>query len=799
MGFLDGIRTAFYGNQFQQKEEKGLIQKSWTDLKASVSAIISSSDSTRLSPTITPTVAINKYRSWVYPCVNLISGKVATVPYYLYQEVGQPNDEEFNRILDHACVKLLKAPNKTQSGRMFKRIIQMHLDLCGCAFARILFNGLGQPAELHILNPHELFNIEFGSNTNEVFKKFIFYPSGNMFNRVELSYEEILYFHYPHPANPYAPCTPIQSLAHITDMDLYMEVYQKAFFLNDATPSFIIIPKGEIQEEEAQRISDGWFARHGGPGKAHKPAILSGDATIHQLAIAAKDFEFLALSEWAKDHILAAYTVPEAMLGLYESFNKASSITAETTFVKSCIEPRLNIFEDVVNHQLLPLFKRSSGLEFKHESALPKDDEWELAKDTGQLQTGLTTINEIRRRKGQKPFNSYKGKLCDIPWVGGQPIPGIDKESDDLWKEFSMGGTAATVGSGLGIPGMENIGQTPQQQGPMGELGGRPSGKEFSTLLNESLRASKPSLSMLLNAARGKRGGLASLLAAHPQMGSLGALLQKDRVDNTSGIGKLLTRGIYDYINESLEDDDKVVFKIYEENFPDIDNYEEEIENKIGDFYTKKGIETSNIVEKALASFVTKEPFDDIDDSEIQEEYKELIRDSVKKAIKNGIITGYKLTEKAAPNSDEIQQITIDNAGRYLDKSADLRVKSVKKDLTKILQNGIEEGLQIQDIAENIRTKFTDIGISRATMIARTEISSAMDVGLDTSYEKINKDAGKIIIEKALRWTSLTERVCEVCKEKHGNVVKNYETEEVFEEMILHPNCMCVRIPVMKK
>ena len=318
-----------------------VVKGGWEELKSRTLSAVSNANPGAINPTVSSTQALNKYRSWVYPCVNLIQRKASTVPYYLYREVGQPNDEEFDRILDHPCIKLLKRPNKFMTGRFLRQITQMFLDLCGCAFWLIIRDGLGRPAELHPLNPHELVTIEVGDTTDQLIKKFVFAPQYQSALRKEYNYEDIVYFHYPHPMNPILPFTPIQALAHVTDLDIYMQVYEKDFFQNNARPDFVIVPEVQVSAEQAKRLAEGWNARHRGPGKQFKPAILSRNVRIEQLGMSARDFEFLGLSEWTKDHILAAYHIPEAMLGLYESFNKASSITAETTIDKNSIDHRM--------------------------------------------------------------------------------------------------------------------------------------------------------------------------------------------------------------------------------------------------------------------------------------------------------------------------------------------------------------------------------------------------------------------------------------------------------------------------
>lgn len=778
-----------------------IVTKSWDELRSTALSAVSNANPGILNPTINPIQALQKYRSWIYPCVNLIQRKASIVDYYLYEEVGRPNDEQFNRVDDHPCLKLLRKPNRFMSGRFLKQVTMMFLDLCGCAFWLKVRNAFGQPVELHPLNPHELVNIELGDNTNEVIKKFVFSPAYQRQLRKEYSVEDIVYFHYPNPMNPIVPFTPLQALAHVTDLDLYLQVYEKSFFQNNARPDFVIVSETPLNKIQAERLAEGWNNKHRGPGKEHRPAILSRNVKIEQLGMSARDFEFMALSDWTKNNILAAYQVPEAMLGLYESFNKASSIAAESTFVKNCLEPRLFLFEDVVNLQLLPEFRDTEHLEFRHESALPKDDEWEVAKNQTYLTVGLTTINEIRLKEGKSIFDS---PLCYVPWVNGQPIRGVDKEADRLWDEQMMAASGMAMAGGmapqLGVEGGSNM---PSMQGGFGQMGGRPPGSDLTSFIKQTLANSSASLSTLLNAARGSRGGLSRLIQSDPEMYSFGALLDRSRQDQA--FTKFITRGIYEYIEKDLSPEDLVVFKEYERMIVPLEEVFDDYTTVSEGFIIEKAMFFSDVVKKNIDDMVTKGPGDSIRIEDIREGYVRSAFPHITKAIKLGSDFALSLVRKAKKKDYEItpEQVAQNSAGVFLARSADLRADSIRKSLVSIIRHGIKEGLGVDEVSDIIQEKFGKLGARRAATIARTELSAASDVGADHSFEMVNKKAGEPVVKQAKFWTSLDERVCDDprpeknCQDHHGRIMKDYVTGETFiKSATLHPNCRCVRIPV---
>ena len=814
------------GESFPVEMKSASLCMGWFDMRDKLSELNNGAAGS-LVPKMTVQKAFYAYRSWIYACVNLIQRKIVETDYYLYQEIGQPNDEEFNRIHSHPLLKLLKHPNQFLSGRQLRQTTQAHLDLTGMAFWLILHNMAGVPGELHVMSPSTLVQIIRGDRSDNLIERFAFAPPYQRNMRREYAYAEIVYFHYPDPDDPVVPYSPLQALSQIIDLDSLLQNYEKNFFHNNARPDFLFKtqPGQDFTDAEADRFHAQWDSRHRGAGKGHRPAILSGGLDVVPLGMSARDFEFVGLSEYIKDMILATYGIPEAELGLFESFNKASSITSETKFVKGCIEPRLKLWEDVLNTQLKPLFHNTDDLEFRHESALPKDDEWNLTETQGNLSMGLTSINEVRKKDGKKP---YESPLCDVPWgPTGEPIRGCSAEADKLWDEkmqMMMGGAqggapgedpnAQAQGAQGGVPG-----GNPMAQGAMGQFGGRPEGQALSTLFNSASRRTNTAMSTLLNAARGRRGGLAQLLRSHPQEIDLTSMLGRNRQDQalsrllgsfkgqseeivTKGVDaltsvqeRMLRQEIYAWIEEGLEGIDRVMFRPYEAMVKALDPIEVEYLTETQSFFVRQGNSLAGMTQKMLTDFVEKGPVDGVDLEALRQDYIRLIEPLMLKGVEVGLHAGFDLIEKAGGKvgSKDPESYAQEAAGRLLEHSADLREDSARKAITGILQDAIAEGTGTDDVADSIRGEFQDMTEHRATRIARTEMSAALNAGLDASFRQANDS--ELTVKEARVWTALDERVCDECDEVHDTVGIDYIKNKVKQELPVHPNCRCVYRP----
>ena len=101
---------------------------------------------------------------------------------------------------------------------------------------------------------------------------------------------------------------------------------------------------------------------------------------------------------------------------------------------------------------------------------------------------------------------------------------------------------------------------------------------------------------------------------------------------------------------------------------------------------------------------------------------------------------------------------------------------TTRDDVRRWVEIGTEEGLSVQKIAEQLRSKAADISPSRALTIARTETATAHSLGSLLYYE----EAGIKDVEV------LDGDDDEECATADGQI---WTLEEARENPIAHPNC----------
>lgn len=353
-----------------------------------------------------PTKQMEAYQGWVYAAVTVIARRVAGVDFELF--VKRQGERE--QVREHVFFDLMKRPNPNMTLREFKYIISINLDLTGVFYGLIVDNTLARPQEIWPLPPQNF--LGFDLDGRGAIKSFDFI--GHDGQARVLSREEVVYLRYPHPLEPLRGASPIQAQAHAYDIDLAVRVFQRSFFQNSARPDIVLTTDKRLTPEEAERILAAWREKHQGAARSFTPALLDSGLSAVPLSVSSKDFEFLALSGWTKDNILAAYNVPEGKLGLVKDVNRANALGIDITFNSECIKPRLDLMDDGITTQVLSRYDEK--LEMLHRNPVPGDSEFRHKRNIELLDRGVLTINEVRVSEGLKP----------LPWGDG---PSLDKNS----------------------------------------------------------------------------------------------------------------------------------------------------------------------------------------------------------------------------------------------------------------------------------------------------------------------------------------------------------------------------------
>ncbi|MCW5678445.1 MAG: minor capsid protein [Xanthobacteraceae bacterium] len=115
--------------------------------------------------------------------------------------------------------------------------------------------------------------------------------------------------------------------------------------------------------------------------------------------------------------------------------------------------------------------------------------------------------------------------------------------------------------------------------------------------------------------------------------------------------------------------------------------------------------------------------------------------------------------------------------------------RAMDQQISRVLAQGLAEGRGMMDVARDIVDRVDSIGITRARMIARTEIVAAHAEASLNMYEEAEVEGVAVVAEWA---TAGDNAVCPECEDMEG---KTFLLDEARGMIPLHPNCRCAFIP----
>jgi len=115
--------------------------------------------------------------------------------------------------------------------------------------------------------------------------------------------------------------------------------------------------------------------------------------------------------------------------------------------------------------------------------------------------------------------------------------------------------------------------------------------------------------------------------------------------------------------------------------------------------------------------------------------------------------------------------------------------KAMDAQISRELADGLVRGLNPREIARNIVDRVNKIGITRATILARTEVIRANHLAAIQEY----RNAGITAVQVKAEWSTAGDyRVCELCRPLEGKI---FDLDKIEGMIPVHPQCRCAALP----
>jgi HK97 family phage portal protein len=334
-------------------------------------------------------------------CIRVLSNSIGMLPVNVMQRVKGGQD----LAADHALYSLLHdAPNEEYTAVDFWTILETHRVLTGNAYAEIVRDNGGRPAEFWIRSPFRTFPYRVQKTSKLVYKTTDTFD-GN--ERVILA-EDMLHFKN-FGIDPWVGLSPIRYHAReVLGNAIALQNYGARFFNNDARPGGYISSAEVLQPQRKLELATNWQATHSRSG-AHAMAILDGGLKWETVGIQPDEAQFIQSKELSKEDICAIYGVPSHFVGGVQT-DKVSGLEQRfLEFLIGTLKPNLRRYEAEINAKL---FANNIGRSANKYFAKFDTDDYQRADFATTLKAlqvgryaGLITPDEGRHMLGLNPVD----------------------------------------------------------------------------------------------------------------------------------------------------------------------------------------------------------------------------------------------------------------------------------------------------------------------------------------------------------------------------------------------------------
>lgn len=391
MGILDTLGSMLRDGLLQSRTEK--------EIPLADTSSVTGSDITRIgyggSDTRNKKKLISDINGWSYACISAISDEVAMIDLRLYERQADGSTVE---VTESPILDILFKVNQFTTRFDHFWLTQTYLESVGEAPWFIDKNEFNQVTAIYFLQPFKLKPLVDQKSNHVIGYKYQLDDG----TEIPIPIDDVIFLKYPDPSNPFRGKGPMQAALETILVDLNAEQWNKSFFVNSAKPSTVIHIKNKqnMTKEQKDKLLRSFEQKHKGVEKAHETVVLFGDMELTTFGATHKDMDFNEQQKYARDKIMGIFRVPKAILAQTEGVNFASSKTAEYTFTRFVIKPKMERLVQQLNEFLLPMFLGSENLYLDYSSPVQDDEEDKLKRYESGLKNGWLAINEVRSSEG---------------------------------------------------------------------------------------------------------------------------------------------------------------------------------------------------------------------------------------------------------------------------------------------------------------------------------------------------------------------------------------------------------------
>lgn len=362
----------------------------------------------------------NLYRQqpWVAVAANKLGRQMSRLPLKPYL-VDSAGDRE--RIRDGVLPDLLETPSARKSPVDLKQAWAFSMLVHGNSTTELISDELGGPWSRAIPRRWQLMHPILNS-IGELEGWEYRDPDDRRF----IGKENVLHLSWWSPDGDVG-VSPLEQLGVTIQSEDAAQRFTAAAFKNGIKSSgaFVTPPDVHLKEGEEDRMREKIKQSQQGVDNALNFLLLSGGVKFEAFQQTAREAELIDVRKVNREEVLAVYDVPPPMAGVLDNATYSNIDTQHGMLYTDVLGPHMVLIEEQFKAQVLahPAYD-NQFVEFDFAEVLRGDKLKEITALRNGLQTGIYTLNDVRRILNLKP---YANDRADQPLIPGNNLIPLDQ------------------------------------------------------------------------------------------------------------------------------------------------------------------------------------------------------------------------------------------------------------------------------------------------------------------------------------------------------------------------------------
>ena len=231
---------------------------------------------------------------------------------------------------------------------------------------------------------------------------------------VQFEPAEILYIQeHPSTRSPYGT-SKLNTVKDVADYLTAVAQGHRAGIENGMTPGGVIKHPNVTDPERLKQLSAMYNSKLQGEYNAKKWLVSGGEVDFIPIDTAMADDTWIDGSTFYLHTILSIFKVPASVLGFPGDVNKATSDTQNSNFKTNGVGVMTSLIEEVLTREIVKKYFNAE-LSFRFASETDLNDELMRAEiDQKNIQSGVTTVNEVRISTGKDPIEEKEPEIVEV-------------------------------------------------------------------------------------------------------------------------------------------------------------------------------------------------------------------------------------------------------------------------------------------------------------------------------------------------------------------------------------------------